>query len=37
MIPTEKIVAAVERRRTIRSEETNAVRLVDGSGDGWTV
>ena len=34
MIPTEKIVAAVERRETIRSEQTNAVRLVDGSGDG---
>jgi 23S rRNA (cytosine1962-C5)-methyltransferase len=34
MIPTEKILAAAEKRRTIRNGETNAVRLVDGSGDG---
>jgi 23S rRNA (cytosine1962-C5)-methyltransferase len=33
MIPTEKIVAASEKRATIRAEQTNAVRLVDGSGD----
>jgi 23S rRNA (cytosine1962-C5)-methyltransferase len=33
MISTEKIVAAVEKRRTIRREQTNALRLVDGSGD----
>jgi 23S rRNA (cytosine1962-C5)-methyltransferase len=33
MIPTEKIVAAVEKRRAIRAEQTNAVRLVDGLGD----
>jgi len=33
MIPTEKIVAAIEKRRKIRTEQTNAVRLVDGSGD----
>jgi 23S rRNA (cytosine1962-C5)-methyltransferase len=33
MIPTEKILAAVQKRRTIRSEQTNALRLVDGSGD----
>ena len=33
MILSEKIVAAIEKRRTIRSEQTNAVRLVDGAGD----
>ena len=33
MIPKEKIVAAIEKRRTIRTEQTNALRLVDGSGD----
>jgi 23S rRNA (cytosine1962-C5)-methyltransferase len=33
MIPTEKIVAAVEKRRTIRAGQTNVLRLVDGSGD----
>jgi 23S rRNA (cytosine1962-C5)-methyltransferase len=33
MIPTEKIVAASEKRDAIRAEQTNAVRLVDGSGD----
>jgi 23S rRNA (cytosine1962-C5)-methyltransferase len=33
MILTEKIVAAAGKRRTIRGEQTNAVRLVDGSGD----
>jgi 23S rRNA (cytosine1962-C5)-methyltransferase len=33
MIPTEKIVAAARKRDTIRTEQTNAVRLVDGSGD----
>jgi 23S rRNA (cytosine1962-C5)-methyltransferase len=33
MILKEKIVAAIEKRRTIRTEQTNAVRLVDGSGD----
>ena len=34
MIPTEKILVAAEKRRTIRSDQTNAVRLFDGSGDG---
>jgi 23S rRNA (cytosine1962-C5)-methyltransferase len=34
MIPTEKILVAAEKRRTIRSDETNAVRLFDSSGDG---
>ena len=33
MIPTEKIVAAMAKRRTIRADQTNAVRLADGSGD----
>jgi 23S rRNA (cytosine1962-C5)-methyltransferase len=33
MIPTEKIVAAAKKRGTIRTEQTNALRLVDGSGD----
>ena len=33
MIPTEKVMAAVDKRRTIRSDQTNALRLVDGSGD----
>src|SRR5438034_4878161 len=34
MIPTEKILVAAEKRNTIRSEQTNALRLFDGSGDG---
>ena len=34
MIPTEKILVAAEYRRAIRSDQTNAVRLVDGTGDG---
>jgi 23S rRNA (cytosine1962-C5)-methyltransferase len=34
MIPTEKILVAAEKRRTIRSDQTNAVRLFDGAGDG---
>jgi 23S rRNA (cytosine1962-C5)-methyltransferase len=34
MIPTEKLAVAVEKRRPIRSDLTNAVRLVDGAGDG---
>jgi 23S rRNA (cytosine1962-C5)-methyltransferase len=34
MIPTEKILVAAERRNAIRSEQTNALRLFDGSGDG---
>jgi 23S rRNA (cytosine1962-C5)-methyltransferase len=34
MIPLEKLVVAVEKRRTVRSDLTNAVRLVDGAGDG---
>ena len=34
MIPTEKIVVAAEKRRSIRTDQTNAVRLLDGSGDG---
>jgi 23S rRNA (cytosine1962-C5)-methyltransferase len=33
MIPTEKIVAASKKRDKIRAGQTNAVRLVDGSGD----
>jgi 23S rRNA (cytosine1962-C5)-methyltransferase len=33
MIPTRKIVTASEKRDTIRAEQTNAMRLVDGSGD----
>jgi 23S rRNA (cytosine1962-C5)-methyltransferase len=35
MIPTEKILLAADRRRTIRSDQTNAVRLFDGAGDGF--
>jgi 23S rRNA (cytosine1962-C5)-methyltransferase len=34
MIPTEKILVASEKRRSIRTDQTNAVRLLDGSGDG---
>jgi 23S rRNA (cytosine1962-C5)-methyltransferase len=34
MIPTDKILVAAERRRAIRSAQTNAVRLCDGAGDG---
>jgi 23S rRNA (cytosine1962-C5)-methyltransferase len=34
IIPAEKILVAAEKRRTIRSDQTNAVRLFDGSGDG---
>src|SRR5271165_3509093 len=34
MIPTEKILVAAEKRRSIRTAQTNAVRLLDGSGDG---
>lgn len=34
MIPTEKILVAAEKRRAIRNNQTNAVRLFDGSGDG---
>jgi 23S rRNA (cytosine1962-C5)-methyltransferase len=34
MVPTEKILVAAEKRQTIRSDQTNAVRLFDGSGDG---
>ena len=34
MIPTEKILVAAEKRRSIRTGQTNAVRLLDGSGDG---
>jgi 23S rRNA (cytosine1962-C5)-methyltransferase len=34
MIPTENIMAAAEKRRAIRSDQTNAVRLLDGAGDG---
>jgi 23S rRNA (cytosine1962-C5)-methyltransferase len=34
MIPTDKILVAAEKRRTIRSAQTNAVRLFDSSGDG---
>jgi 23S rRNA (cytosine1962-C5)-methyltransferase len=35
MIPTEKILLAADKRRTIRSNQTNAVRLFDGAGDGF--
>jgi 23S rRNA (cytosine1962-C5)-methyltransferase len=34
MFPIEKILAAIDKRRSIRSPDTNAIRLVDGSGDG---
>jgi len=34
IIPTEKILVAAEKRRAIRSDQTNAVRLLDGAGDG---
>jgi 23S rRNA (cytosine1962-C5)-methyltransferase len=34
MILTEKILGAAEKRRSIRTIQTNAVRLLDGSGDG---
>ena len=33
MFPTEKILKAIDKRKAIRSHETNAIRLVDGSGD----
>ena len=33
MLPTAKILAAIEKRHTINREKTNAVRLVDGPGD----
>jgi 23S rRNA (cytosine1962-C5)-methyltransferase len=35
MIPTEKILVAAEKRHSIRTGQTNAVRLLDGSGDGF--
>ncbi len=34
MISTEKILIAAEKRRSVRSDQTNAIRLFDGSGDG---
>jgi 23S rRNA (cytosine1962-C5)-methyltransferase len=34
MISTEKILVAAEKRRSIRTGQTNAVRLFDDSGDG---
>jgi len=34
MIPTEKIMTAVEKRRALRSDQLNALRLFDGAGDG---
>jgi 23S rRNA (cytosine1962-C5)-methyltransferase len=34
IIPTEKVLVAAEKRRAIRSDQTNAVRLLDGAGDG---
>jgi 23S rRNA (cytosine1962-C5)-methyltransferase len=34
MIPIEKILIAAEKRHAIRSDQTNALRLFDGSGDG---
>jgi len=34
MIPTEKILNAAAKRSTIRTAQTNAVRLFDGAGDG---
>jgi 23S rRNA (cytosine1962-C5)-methyltransferase len=33
MLPNAKILAAIEKRRTIDRKQTNAVRLVDGAGD----
>jgi len=33
VLPTPKILAAIEKRRTIDRKKTNAVRLVDGPGD----
>jgi 23S rRNA (cytosine1962-C5)-methyltransferase len=34
MLSTAKILAAVEKRRGIDRQKTNALRLVDGAGDG---
>jgi 23S rRNA (cytosine1962-C5)-methyltransferase len=34
MFPRSKILAAIEKRRTVDRKKTNALRLVDGSGDG---
>jgi 23S rRNA (cytosine1962-C5)-methyltransferase len=34
IIPAEKIVAAIKKRSAIRREQTNALRLFDGSADG---
>jgi 23S rRNA (cytosine1962-C5)-methyltransferase len=34
IIPTDKIRASAEKRAKIRNDRTNALRLVDGSGDG---
>ena len=34
MIPTEKILVAAEKRRNLRSSQTNALRLMDGAADG---
>ncbi len=34
MIPTENILVAAKKRSAIRTDKTNAVRLVDGAGDG---
>jgi 23S rRNA (cytosine1962-C5)-methyltransferase len=33
MIPTEKILVAADKRRTIRTDQTNALRLMDGAAD----
>jgi 23S rRNA (cytosine1962-C5)-methyltransferase len=33
MFPRSKILAAIEKRRTIDRQKTNALRLIDGSGD----
>ena len=34
MIPTEDIMVAARKRLPVRSDQTNAVRLFDGAGDG---
>jgi 23S rRNA (cytosine1962-C5)-methyltransferase len=36
MITTEKILLAAHKRRALRSDQTNAIRLFDGAGDGFT-
>ncbi|MBV8142046.1 MAG: class I SAM-dependent rRNA methyltransferase [Verrucomicrobia bacterium] len=36
MTLTEKILRAADKRRIIRSDQTNAIRLFDGVGDGFS-